>query len=177
MSAAFGPADYARACVERLVRGETPPPTPPGQSVFAGRAACFVSIKKSGQLRGCIGTLAPAHADLAAEIAHNARAAAFHDPRFPPVQESELEKLSYSVDVLSEPERVDAVTDLDERRYGVIVRCGERRGVLLPDLAGVDSVTAQVSIALEKAGIGAHETFEMQRFTVTRYREEARADG
>ena len=175
MAPGTGPADYARACAECRVRGEMAPPSP-GGAIFTERAACFVSIKKAGQLRGCIGTLTAAEPDLAAEIAHNAGSAAFHDPRFAPVDRGELEQLSYSVDVLGEPEDVGAMSDLDERKYGIIVRCGARRGVLLPDLAGVDSVAKQVSIALQKAGIAAHEPFEIQRFTVTRYSEEPRAD-
>lgn len=157
------------------MRGETAP-SAPGDAIFAERAACFVSIKKAGQLRGCIGTLTAAQPDLAAEIAHNARSSALRDPRFPPVDRGELEQLTYSVDVLGEPEDVSTMSDLDERTYGVIVCSGARRGVLLPDLAGVDSVELQVSIARQKAGIAAHEPIEMQRFTVTRYREEARAD-
>jgi len=129
-----------------------------------------VSIKQRGQLRGCIGTLTPAEPDLAHEIARNAASAAFHDPRFPPVTADELDGLSYSVDVLSpsEPTRLE---ELDPRRYGVIVSSGWRRGVLLPDLAGVDTVERQVFIALQKAGISPDEPFETQRFTVTRYLE------
>jgi AmmeMemoRadiSam system protein A len=174
----LGPADYARTCVEALVRGRRVPP-PPADPLYACRAACFVSLKKHGQLRGCIGTLAPAEPDLAAEIARNAASAAFHDPRFDYVRESELEALTCSVDVLSESEPC-AVTELDPSLYGVIVAGGNRRGVLLPDLEGVDSVQRQVAIALQKAGISPREPYSVERFTVTRYREgdasEAAAD-
>lgn len=164
-----GPADYARACVEALVRGRRVPP-PPADPLYACRAACFVSLKKRGQLRGCIGTLAPSEPDLAAEIARNAASAAFHDPRFDHVRESELEALTCSVDVLGESEPC-AVTELDPSLYGVIVAGGGRRGVLLPDLEGVDSVARQVAIALQKAGISPSEPYSVERFTVTRYRE------
>ena len=170
----MGPADYARACVESMVRGR-PTPAPPGSEVFAPRAACFVSIKKLGELRGCIGTLAPAEPDLAQEIARNASSAAFHDPRFPPVSEDELAALTYSVDVLSPSEPATAA-ELDPAEYGVIVTAGFRRGVLLPDLPGVDTVARQVAIALQKAGISPDEEFAIERFTVTRYRESSRAD-
>jgi MEMO1 family protein len=164
-----GPADYARACVDRLVRGRAVPGTP--EDAFYERpSACFVSLKKHGELRGCIGTLEPCEATLGREIARNARAAAFDDPRFPPVREDELAALACSVDVLS-PSEPCALADLDPRRYGVIVTAGFRRGVLLPDLQGVDTVTQQVAIALQKAGISPDEPFAVYRFTVTRYRE------
>jgi AmmeMemoRadiSam system protein A len=174
-AAGLGPADYARACVERLVRGRAVPGAP--ADAFYGRAsACFVSLKKHGDLRGCIGTLEPCEATLGREIARNARAAAFDDPRFPPVRDDELEALTCSVDVLSES-ALCSLADLDPRRYGVIVTAGFRRGVLLPDLQGVDTVTQQVGIALQKAGIGPDEPFDVYRFTVTRYREgDAAAD-
>ena len=168
-TASAGPADYARACVAALVRGQAPPAAPQ-EPFYARPAACFVSLKKHGDLRGCIGTLAPAEPDLGREIARNARAAAFQDPRFPPVREDELEALSVSVDVLS-PSEPCALTDLDPSRYGVIVSTGFRRGVLLPDLPGVDTVARQVAIALQKAGIAPDEDFTVARFTVDRYRE------
>jgi AmmeMemoRadiSam system protein A len=164
-----GPADYARACVESCVLGRASP-SPGGHPFFSRRAACFVSLKKHGELRGCIGTLEPAEADLGAEIARNARSAAFHDPRFHRVRVDELAELSCSVDVLS-PSVPCALADLDPEVYGVIVLAGLRRGVLLPDLQGVDTAEQQVDIALQKAGIRRGEDFTLERFTVTRYRE------
>lgn len=170
----LGPAEYARACVENLVCGAPVPPAPPG-APFAERSACFVSIKEAGELRGCIGTLTPSQTDLGEEIAHNAFAAAMRDPRFAPVCREELPGLSYSVDVLSTPEPC-TIDDLDPSCYGVIVACGFRRGVLLPDLPGVDTVARQVTIALRKAGIGLEEPYDVERFTVSRYREAKSGD-
>ncbi len=167
--AASGPADYARACVESCVLGR-PLPRSSAHPFFSRRAACFVSLKKHSELRGCIGTLEPAAADLGAEIARNARSAAFHDPRFHRVHPDELPELTCSVDVLS-PSEPCALVDLDPAVHGVIVLAGVRRGVLLPDLQGVDTVEQQVDIALQKAGIGPGEAFTLERFTVTRYRE------
>ncbi len=167
--AAGGPADYARACIARLVCGRRLP-APPEHRSFATRAACFVSLKKHGELRGCIGTLEPAEPHLAAEIARNARSAAFHDPRFHRLREHEVEDLTCSVDVLS-PSEPCTLGDLAPERYGVIVVCGYRRGVLLPDLEGVNTVGQQVGIALQKAGIAADEPFAVARFTVQRFRE------
>ena len=166
---AWGPADFARACVEAAVQHSSLPAAP-ATTLFARRAACFVSIKKRGQLRGCIGTLEPAEADLGLEIARNARSAAFQDPRFPPVGTGELDDLTYSVDVLS-PSRAAKLDELDPKRFGVIVSCGWRRGVLLPDLPGVDTACGQVGIALQKAGIASDERYDLHCFTVTRYRE------
>jgi AmmeMemoRadiSam system protein A len=164
-----GPADYARACVEALVAGAPVPGTVDAEW-SSQEAACFVSIKKDGDLRGCIGTLLPAECDLATEIARNAGGAAFHDPRFASVQPRELDRLSYSVDVLSPPEHCER-SDLDPARWGVIVSLGFRRGVLLPDLPGVNDVEHQLLIALQKAGIAPDEPYEIQRFSVRRYRE------
>lgn len=163
------PADYARRCVECFVCALPPPPAPP-EPLFCIPAACFVSIKKHGDLRGCIGTLAPVEADLAQEIARNARSAANQDPRFDPLSADELEACAYSVDVLGGLERC-AVDELDPRCYGVVVTCGWRRGVLLPGLAGVDDVATQLRIVLNKAGIRRDEPFTVERFAVTRYRE------
>lgn len=168
-AAVLGPADYARRCVEALTQGH-PAPEPPANPLFAVPAACFVSIKRLGALRGCIGTLEPAEDDLGHEIARNALCAATRDPRFPPVVAAELDELSYSVDVLS-PSVPASREDLDPRRFGVIVCTAWRRGVLLPDLPGIFSVEEQVEIALQKAGIRPDEDYDLLRFTVTRYAE------
>ncbi|GEM_PF-229455 len=164
-----GPASYARSCIEAFLARRSPPPAP-RQALYESPAACFVSLKRFGELRGCIGTLTPAEADLGCEIARNAYGAAFGDPRFPPLAADELAGLTCSVDVLGAPEDC-ALDDLDPARYGVIVAAGRRRGVLLPDLPGVDSVDRQVSIALQKAGIDPQEPFAVQRFTVRRFAE------
>lgn len=164
-----GPADFARACVAAHVTGR-PAPEPPDDPLYRRPAACFVSLKEHGDLRGCIGTLEPAEESLGREIVRNAHSAALRDPRFFRVRPDELPQLTCSVDVLS-PSEPCALDDLDPRVYGVIVRCGVRRGVLLPDLDGIDDTAQQVAIALQKAGIGPTEPFDVERFTVTRYRE------
>src|SRR4030043_1188952 len=115
------------------------------------RAGVFVSIKKQGELRGCIGTFMPTRANVAEEIVANAISSATQDPRFLPVGVSELDDLEYSVDVLTGPEPVRSVDQLDPKKYGVIVECGFRRGLLLPDLEGVDSVEEQIRICRAKA--------------------------
>lgn len=133
------------------------------------QAGAFVSLHKNGQLRGCIGTIAPTCDNLAWEIAQNAISACSRDPRFSPVRPNELDELEYSVDVLGAPEPVDSPAALDPKTYGVIISCGGRRGLLLPDLDGVDSVEAQLSIALQKGGIRENEPYKIERFKVVRH--------
>ncbi|OGN92272.1 MAG: AMMECR1 domain-containing protein [Chloroflexi bacterium RBG_13_48_17] len=134
-----------------------------------GRAGVFVSIKKRGELRGCIGTFAPTRSNIAEEVVVNAISSATQDPRFLPVEPSELDDLEYSVDVLTEPEPVKSVAQLDPKKYGVIVECGFGRGLLLPDLEGVDSVEEQIRICRAKAGISAEEPIRLYRFRVKRF--------
>lgn len=141
--------------------------------LLAERAACFVSIKTSnGDLRGCIGTIEPARETLAQELILNAIHAASRDPRFPPVSAVELPQLQYSVDVLSAPEPA-TLGELDPKDYGVIVEDerGRRRGLLLPDIEGVDTAAMQVEIAARKAGIPAGAPVRLYRFRVQRFRE------
>ena len=133
------------------------------------RRGAFVSLKKDGQLRGCIGTIQPVRQDLAEEILYNAVSAGTRDPRFSPVTPEELAQLVYDVDVLTEPEPIDSPDQLDVKRYGVIVQCGDRRGLLLPDLPGVDSVEEQISIARRKGSIGEQEPYQLWRFEVERH--------
>ncbi|MBE0601221.1 MAG: AmmeMemoRadiSam system protein A, partial [Firmicutes bacterium] len=134
------------------------------------RAGVFVTLHKAGQLRGCIGTVAPTQKSIAEEIIHNAVSACAQDPRFSPVTENELSQLECSVDVLGEPEDIADMDALDPTRYGVIVSHGHRRGLLLPALLdGVDTPAQQVSIARRKAGIGPDEPIALQRFEVIRH--------
>ena len=133
-------------------------------------AGAFVSLHVDGRLRGCIGTIAPTRENVAWEIVQNAVSAGTRDPRFPEVQAQELDDLEYSVDVLGEPEPVDSAAQLDPRQYGVIVSCGQRRGLLLPDLEGVDTVEQQLDIARHKGGISPQEPYQIQRFRVVRHR-------
>ena len=128
-----------------------------------------MSIHRQGRLRGCIGTIAPTRSSLAEEIIHNAISAASRDPRFDPIRADELKWLEINVDVLGEPEAVASEADLDVKRYGVIVTKGHRRGLLLPDLEGVDTVRQQVEIARRKAGIGPKEKVSLERFEVVRH--------
>jgi AmmeMemoRadiSam system protein A len=129
----------------------------------------FVSIKNGMKLRGCIGELTPTHDNLAIEIIQNAVSAASRDPRFPPISKDEIADLIFSVDVLTPLEKVDDVSQLDCKKFGLTVTLGDKQGVLLPDLEGVDSVAEQLRICLKKGGIDACESYEMHRFEVERF--------
>ena len=157
--------------VEHYVRSGTVLPVPGGlpEALTNSRAGAFVSIHKQGRLRGCIGTIAPTRGSLAEEIIENAVSAAVRDPRFSPIRPEELPWLDISVDVLGAPEDIASEAELDVKRYGVIVSRGRRRGLLLPDLEGVDTPRQQVEIARQKAGIGPKEPIELQRFEVVRH--------
>jgi len=163
--------ELAKKSVEEFVknRKEICPPNEFTPEMTA-KTGVFVSIKKKGNLRGCIGTFMPCTENVANEIIRNAISAATQDPRFDPVSEDEFNALEYSVDVLSPPEKVTDISELDPKKYGVIVAHGSRKGLLLPDLEGVDSVEEQLRIARMKAWINPDEKVEIFRFTVTRYR-------
>ena len=135
-----------------------------------GMAGGFVSIKKHGDLRGCIGTFSPTQPNIAAEVIQNAISAATRDPRFPPITPEELDSLDISVDILTEPEKIASPDELDPKRYGVIVTKGWKKGLLLPDIEGVDTVEEQIYIAKRKAGISPDEEVKLQRFEVKRYK-------
>ncbi|MBI5049700.1 MAG: AmmeMemoRadiSam system protein A [Nitrospirae bacterium] len=161
----------AKDTVETYVRErkiiQPPVELPPEMDEKAG---VFVSIKKKGELRGCIGTFSPTTKNVACEIIQNAVSAATEDPRFFPVEPSELDELKYSVDVLSIPEKIKGAEELNPEKYGVIVKSGNRRGLLLPDLEGVATVEEQIRIAKLKAGISLKEEVELYRFEVRRYK-------
>ena len=161
----------AKETVESCVR-EGKMPRPPKELIpeMKERTGVFVSIHKHGELRGCIGTFEPTKASVAEEIISNAISSATRDPRFLPVTDSELDDLEYSVDVLTKPEPVQGVSQLDPKKYGVIVESGFRRGLLLPDLEGVGSVEEQIRICRLKAGIREHEPIKLYRFQVRRFK-------
>lgn len=161
----------ARYAIEDYLRTGKHPPVPEGlpDELYRRRAGAFVSLKKDGKLRGCIGTTAAVQSNLAMEIIRNAVSACSEDPRFSPVEQREAERLTITVDVLGETERISSPEELDPARYGVIVTNGFRRGLLLPNLEGVDTVEQQISIAKQKAGIKEQESAELERFEVVRH--------
>jgi len=165
----------ARESLENYVRGKWKRPEERDDievpDEFKHAAGAFVSIKKHGQLRGCIGTITPQRDNVVYEVIYNAVAAGTEDPRFPPVTEEELDELEYSVDVLGKPEPVKSIAELNPKKYGVIVRRGFRSGLLLPDLEGINTASEQVEIARRKAGIAPYEEVELERFEVKRYKE------
>ncbi|MFP3155718.1 AmmeMemoRadiSam system protein A [Lachnospiraceae bacterium ZAX-1] len=163
--------NLARKTLEHYVRSDRLMPMPQElpQELLHEQAGVFVSIHKSGKLRGCIGTIGPVCESIAMEIMQNAISAGTRDSRFPSITKEEFEQLVYHVDVLSAAKPVTDRNTLDPKRFGVIVTCGHKRGVLLPDLEGVDTVDDQIAIACQKAGITAHEKYELEFFHVVRH--------
>jgi AmmeMemoRadiSam system protein A len=162
----------ASAAVDCFVRNNKKIRIPEGlpSEMLNKQAGVFVSIHEHGRLRGCIGTFLPTTNCIAQEIIDNAISAASRDPRFDPISANELKWLDINVDVLSAPEPVSSKELLDAKRYGVIVTSGHRRGLLLPDLDGVDTVDEQLAIAKKKASIREGEPCSLQRFEVVRHR-------
>ena len=148
-------------------------PAPPEDclNLFPEKRGVFVSIKKKGQLRGCIGTIDPTKNSLAEEVIHNAVSASTNDPRFSSITPDELNDLAISIDILSSPEQINNLNQLDPKKYGVLVSIGLKRGVLLPDLEGIDTVEDQLRIAKAKGNIKPDEKAKIERFEVNRIKE------
>ena len=165
-------AQWARTCLAHYLDGRDMKTLElPQDAHFQVRRGCFVTLKKNGELRGCIGTTQGWQDNLALEIKHNARAAGTEDPRFWPVEKGELQEITFSVDVLGELERVRETEELDPWRYGVVVKARGRSGLLLPHLEGVNTVEEQIGIAKQKAGLAPGEPVELWRFEVERHYE------
>lgn len=162
----------ARLTIEEYITNgnvlETPSNTP--KELLNNKAGVFVSIHKFGSLRGCIGTIIPTTKCIAQEIITNAISASTKDPRFLKIEKEELDYLEINVDVLGTPEDIDNIDKLNVKEYGVIVTSGYKRGLLLPDLDGIDTVSDQISIAMKKGNISKDEPYTLQRFTVTRHK-------
>ncbi|MBD5471325.1 MAG: AmmeMemoRadiSam system protein A [Lachnospiraceae bacterium] len=161
----------ARKTIENYVRTGETIAVPDGlpSEMYSQRAGVFVSVKENGSLRGCIGTIHAVRTCVAEEIIENAISAACRDPRFLPIRQEELDELMISVDVLGDTEAIDTPDQLDVKRYGVIVTNGYKRGLLLPNLDGVDTIEEQIAIAKHKAGIGEKEDITLERFEVIRH--------
>ena len=165
------PVKLAKLSLEQYIRvgHVVEPPENTLKELLDRRAGAFVCIKIDGELRGCIGTIQPTEENIAREIMANVVQAAHADPRFTPISEAELPLLQYSVDILDAPEKIDSISHLDPKLYGVIVRKGSKTGLLLPNIEGVDTVEHQLAIAKQKAGIPVHDQTDLYRFKVTRY--------
>lgn len=161
----------ARKTIEQHVHTGKKLEVPPGlpEELYAKGGGVFVSIKEDGMLRGCIGTIQAEYPSVAEEIIENAVSASLRDPRFPPIEPTELDKLTVTVDVLGEIERIESPKELDAKKYGVIVSKGHKRGLLLPNLDGIDTVEKQIITAKQKAGIDVDADVVLERFEVERH--------
>ena len=161
--------ELARKAVEKYVRDKVIARPRTLTPEMKQKAGVFVSIHKRGQIRGCIGTFQPTQSNVAREIVRNAISSATRDHRFSPVTPEELPHLTYKVDILSKPELVSGKSELDPRKYGVLAEYRGKRGLLLPDLEGVNSVDQQIEIASAKGGILPDEPVKLYRFEVRRF--------
>ena len=163
--------ELAKKSIEAYIKeGKVIEPPNPLSPEMNQKAGVFVCIKRDNQLRGCVGTSSPSSACVAIETIKNAISAATKDPRFNPVGKDELEGLEYCVDVLSSPEKVTDIKELNPKKYGIVLVCGNRKGLLLPDIEGVDTADEQIRITRLKACILPEEEPEMYRFEVKRYK-------
>ncbi len=163
---------FARAAIDAYVRDHRKISPEEAPAAITGEpAGVFVTLHRgsTGDLRGCIGTIGPTEPSLAQEVINNAISAATRDWRFHPISPAELDDLTMDVSVLYPPEPIATMAELEPKRYGVIVQRGGRRGLLLPDIEGVDDPETQVSIARQKAGIGPQEAVKLYRFRVEKY--------
>lgn len=164
--------NLARKTIENYITKEVIITVPENASdeITKNKAGVFVSLHKFGELRGCIGTFLPTKNSIAEEIIRNAIAASTADYRFDKVREDELKYLEINVDVLNEPVEIESITELDVKKYGVIVYSGNKRGLLLPDIEGVDTIEQQINIARQKGGINPDEEITIEKFEVVRHK-------
>ncbi|TDO84825.1 hypothetical protein DFR79_1193 [Halanaerobium saccharolyticum] len=165
--------DLARKAVEEYIVSGSEVEVEEGElpDILKQKAGVFVTLKKKGDLRGCMGTFRPVQKNAAYEIISNAMTAAENDPRFPEVEKEELKEIKISVDILSEPEKVNSISELDPREYGILVKGGHQTGLLLPDLEGIETADKQLKIAKRKAGLREDAEVEIYRFKVRRFEE------
>lgn len=157
--------------VEYFLKTGKPLPCPdPLPKDLKQNAGTFVSIKKKGALRGCIGTMVPKYRNLAEEIIQNALRAANQDPRFDPVEKGELPDLTFSVDVLTPLEKIENIKEHDIKKFGLLVKGNGNQGLLLPDLDIIKSADHQLKVCLKKGGFKENDTYELFRFEVKRFK-------
>ncbi len=144
----------ARRSIEAAVRREPLPPLPNGPPVLSEPRGAFVTIKRQQRLRGCIGYTQPI-GPLAEVVQKVAVAAALDDPRFRPVDSSELSQLDLEISVLSVPEPLSDPSKIVVGRHGLIIQRGSMSGLLLPQVAteyGWDRETFLAEVS-RKAGL------------------------
>ncbi len=117
------------------------------------RLGCFVSFYINDNLRGCIGTIEPIFDNLILEVINNSISSAFRDPRFKPISLKEYPYLSTKIDFIINIEKINDLSKLDPKKYGIIVKKGNKKGVLLPDIPTVDTIEMQLEITFNKAGL------------------------
>lgn len=170
----------AQKAVETFIKEKEIISAPPDfpKKFLERKSGVFVSIhnKKENCLRGCIGTFLPSQENIATEVIKNAISAATQDSRFLPIKKEELPFLSYTVYILNPPQLIKDLSELNPKKYGIIVKtvtaATPKTGLLLPDLEGIDTVEKQIFIACQKAGINLEkEKILIYKFSVEKYEE------
>ena len=170
----------AQKAVETFIKEKEIISAPPNfpKEFLERKSGVFVSIhnKKENCLRGCIGTFLPSQENIATEVIKNAISAATQDSRFLPIKKEELPFLSYTVYILNHPQLIKDLSELNPKKYGIIVKtvtaATPKTGLLLPDLEGIETVEKQIFIACQKAGIDLEkEKILVYKFSVEKYEE------
>jgi uncharacterized protein len=148
--------EIARKAVENYVREGKIPEFKVENERLQRREGAFVTLRKGGELRGCIGQIVPAGKPLWKVARDMAIAAASEDHRFNPVAKNELDKLDYEISVLSVPEKIDNWQNIKLGKHGVIMEKGRQGGVFLPQVAtetgwGLEEFLSQ--LCSQKAGL------------------------
>jgi len=167
--------NLAKSAVEDYIKDDKiigPPKNFLPSEFLSKKAGCFVTILENGNLKGCIGTYQPTRKNIAQEIIHNAIAAATEDYRFDSITENNLDNLSYEVYILEEPQLIKDTSELDPKKYGVLVKSDSgKSGLLLPDLEGLDTTKKQLKAVYNKAGINPDtENMQIYKFAAKKYK-------
>jgi len=165
----------AKKAVEKyILEGKIINPSPDlPKEMIEKRAGTFVTIKKGNRLRGCIGTYLPTQENIAKEIIQNAISAATEDYRFEQIKPEELPFLNYSVYILSEPKQIQNISELDPKKYGILIKTLSsplKSALLLPDLEGIETPEQQIAICCQKGGIDPYnEKIIIYKFSAKKY--------
>jgi AmmeMemoRadiSam system protein A len=157
--------DLGRRAIETYLRSrqliEPPEPIP---IEWQAPSAAFVTLRKHGEMRGCVGSTQPTEATAAHELIRYAIASAVRDPRFDPVRLDEVPQLTIRVQLLGPAEPITDISHLDPASYGIVVRSGERQALLLPGIEEIHTPEQQLRAACQKAGIDPHAALQLERF-------------
>lgn len=126
--------DIAKTTIECRMHGKSIPEFCVDTDALKEKRGAFVTLKKHGNLRGCIGYI-EAKKPLYKTVEQMAIAAAFHDPRFPPLKRNEFKNISIEISVLSPLKKIDDINEIEVGKHGIYIVKGFHSGLLLPQVA------------------------------------------